>query len=79
MIEFSTGEFLAGIALVLFTGVLSGFGGAVVAIKVLGKEIEWIKDSLARHDRSISQLHDRISSHVSHFHGPNHDSESKAG
>lgn len=52
----------------LFTGVLSGFGGAYVAIKVMGKEIEWINKTLDKHDKSIDRLHGRFTDHITHFH-----------
>jgi len=62
------------LALALLSGVMSGFGGAWVAIRVLGKEVEWINKTLDKHDKSIDRLHSRLSDHVSHYHAPtNHD------
>lgn len=52
----------------LVTGVLSGFGGAYVAIKVMGKEIEWINKTLDKHEKNIDILHGRFSDHVADFH-----------
>ena len=76
MVEISYVELLLTFAAALFTGVLSGFGGAWVAIRVLGKEIEWIVKTLERHDKSIDRLHSRMSDHVSHFHADNHPEKS---
>jgi len=64
----------------LLTGVISGFGGAYVAIRVLGKEVEWINKTLDKHDerfqlvdKSIDRLHARQNEHISRFHvEPNH-------
>ena len=61
----------------LLTGVLSGFGGAYVAIRVLGKEVEWINKTLDKHDKSIDRLHTRLTDHVSHFHSVTNQKESR--
>lgn len=57
-----------GFVIAMLTGVMSGFGGAWVAIRVLGKEVEWINKMLDKHDKSIDRLHGRFTDHVTHFH-----------
>ncbi len=61
MIQVEFGQLILGVVIVMMTGIMSGFGGAWVAIRVLGKEIEWINKILDKHDNDIDRLHDRIS------------------
>jgi len=68
MIEISYTQMIITFAGALITGVMSGFGGAWVAIRVLGKEVEWINKTLEKHDKSIDRLHTRITDHVSLCH-----------
>ena len=68
MIELSLTQLIVTFAGALMTGVLSGFGGAWVAIRVLGKEIEWINKTLEQHHKSIDRLHGRMSDHIAIFH-----------
>ena len=77
MIEISYTQMLVTFVGALITGVMSGFGGAWVAIRVLGKEVEWINKTLEKHDKSIDRLHTRITDHVSLFHarGPSEGGE----
>lgn len=45
-----------------------GFIGAIIGVKSQGKDIDWIKAILNKHDRSIDRLHARITDHVSNYH-----------
>lgn len=71
LIQISYAQLIITFAGALLTGVLSGFGGAWVAIRVLGKEIEWINKTLDQHHKSIDRLHGRLSDHVAIFHTKN--------
>lgn len=66
--ESMTTELVMQFAATLIVGVMSGFAGAWIAIRVLGKEVEWINKTLDKHDKSIDRLHGRFSDHVTHFH-----------
>jgi len=79
VIEFSVGQIIISLIVVMMTGVMSGFGGAWVAIRVLGKEIEWINKILDKHDKEIDRIHDRMSSHVQHFHNTRNSDDASGG
>lgn len=68
MIEVTLTQAIISVVITLLAGMASGFGGAVLGIRTIENDLEWMKAQITHNIKGIKHTHARMDNHIEKFH-----------